>query len=258
MSRSDRRWREVAWRVVQYCALIWLALPIPADAQEVEFGATDGAVVFGTWHLTSSEPSAVIIALHQGGASGEGEYGPIIPRLLETGQNVLTVDLRAGGDLFGGLNRTVQARGVESEYCEAQSDIEGALAFVRRTVPGVPVILWGSSYSGALALRVAAEHPAGVAAVLAFSPASGPPMASCRAEDVASMVKVPVLVVRPRSETEREPVVEQLEIFRRAGHHIYVADPGTHGSSTLVTERVGAPATAAWDRVLRFLETNRE
>ena len=170
----------------------------------MNFSATDGAPVYGYWYRAVERPArALILAFHQGGASGRAEYGPITPWLNAAGYDVLTIDQRAGGLLFGGENRAVAERG-ESSYCEAAPDLAGTLRFAQERSPGVPIVLWGSSYSGALVLRLAATNPAGVVGVRGFSPASGGPMAECRGEDVSGQIEVPVLALRPRNEMEFE------------------------------------------------------
>jgi alpha-beta hydrolase superfamily lysophospholipase len=227
--------------------------PQHAEAQQVTFPATDGDTVHATWYRTGGTPAALILAFHQGGASGEAEYGPIAARLNREGFDVLAVDQRAGGSLFGGVNRTVRDQGGETGYCEAAPDLEGALAYARAERADLPIILWGSSYSAALVLRLAATNPEAVVAVLAFSPASGEPMTGCRGEEVSHDIDVPVLALRPRGEMEREPVAMQMQLFRNQGHQVFVADPGEHGSSMLVEERVGASIEATWEKVREFL-----
>lgn len=231
-------------------------LAAPVFAQRVTFPASDGVIVHGTWYRAGGLGSALVLAFHQGGASGEAEYGPIALRLNREGYDVLAIDQRAGGSLFGGTNRTVQARGGETGYCEAAPDLEGTLAYAREHAGGNPIILWGSSYSAALVLRLAATNPEGVIAVLAFSPASGDPMVGCTGEEVSDRIGIPVLALRPRSEMERESVAEQAELLRGQGHQTFTADPGEHGSSMLVEERVGASTEPTWEVVLQFLHSH--
>lgn len=226
---------------------------VAAQQREVRFPAAGGQMVFGTWYPAEGTARAIIIALHQGGASGDAEYGPIVPRLTAGGFDVLTVDLRSGGDRFGGLNRTVQLRGSSADYCDAGADIAGALRFVRMQAPDTPIILWGSSFSAALVIREAVTDSAGVVGVLAFSPASGDPMVGCQPEQAAERIAVPLLVLRPRSEMALDHVGQQAVRFRMAGHKVVVADPGTHGSSMLVAERVDGPVAGTWAEVEGFL-----
>lgn len=230
------------------------AAALPA-AGEVSFAASDGAAVWGDLYLSGGGPGApVLLLFHQGGGDARGEYAPIVPRLVGEGYHVLAVDLREGGELFGEQNRTLAARGGEgSGYCAAYPDLEGALRFVRDRGLVGPCVAWGSSFSGALVLRLARDHADDLAAVIAFSPASGEPMAGCSSMDFAGDVRIPALCVRPASEAARDTVRAQLEQFEDWGLRTWVADPGVHGSSSLVAERAGGDVEPTWRVTLAFL-----
>ncbi len=229
--------------------------PGAVSGEEVRFETSDGITVFGDlFRSEESHGRPLILLFHQGGASARGEYAPLIPRLLAEGFTLLAIDQRRGGDRFGGENRTIAGLGDrEFTYCQAYADLEAALAYARRLDPPVRPALWGSSYSAALVIRLAAEHSDEVSAVLAFSPASGEAMAGCRPEPYGEDLPVPLLVLRPVEETEIPTVAGQLETFRGQGHQTYVADPGVHGSSMLVPERLDGDVDETWAVVLGFL-----
>jgi pimeloyl-ACP methyl ester carboxylesterase len=238
------------------------ARPGGAGAQDTlryELTTEDGVRVPAV-ELSPSSPSGrpFVLLFHQGGASGWAEYEPIAPRLVEAGYRVLLIDQRRGGELFGGTN-PVSARfdPETTTYCEAMPDLEAALDHARATEPSHTAVLWGSSYSAALVIQLAAQRPEDVAGVLAFSPASGDPMVGCRPEPWAEELAVPLLAVRPSSEMEHAWIGEQLDRFGSLGHQTYVADPGRHGSSTLVEQRVGADTSETWRVVERFLASLR-
>ncbi|HJQ39309.1 MAG TPA: alpha/beta fold hydrolase [Thermoanaerobaculia bacterium] len=199
----------------------------------------------------------MVLLFHQGGGDVRGEYGPLIPWLLESGFDVVAVDQRLGGDRFGGTNRTA-ARVAEKQYsyCDAYHDVEAALDFSRKTF-GVKPIVWGSSYSAALVIKLAASRPNDVAGVLAFSPAGGEPMQGCDVSAYAADVKAPLLVLRQRREMEIPWIQAQNELLKTTGISVYVPPNGTHGSSMLVPERVEGPVDEARQTVLRFLESVR-
>lgn len=218
---------------------------------------TDVPVMLDDYDAFLDGPGAPYVAVlfHQGGGSGRGEYGFLIPRLLDLGIDVVTADLYGGGDRFGFPNRTMLAT-PEPEtfnYCDALPQVRAVLAYVQARRPGANVIAWGSSYSAALVLQAAASGPTRVGRVLAFSPATGEPMDGCAPEIVVGNLEMPVLVVRPRSEAELPDLAQQLDMFRKAGHHVVVADPGAHGASTLNPFRVNGDVSAAWDEVYAFL-----
>lgn len=232
---------------------------IRAGAQEpidVSWPTSDERTVHATWFGAVGPPKGIIMALHQAGASGRGEYAPIIPRLAEAGWDVVAVDLREGGSRFGGVNRTAGSDGEGGEsgdYCSAAPDILGGISYVRGVRADIPLVLMGSSYSGALALRAGAFHNNDVSAVVAFSPATGGPMAACRGEEATEGLLAPVLAFRPAQEMEDEASQAQFETFQRQGHQTYVADPGVHGASMLVEERVGGDVEATWEVLEEFL-----
>lgn len=243
-------------RILAAFTLALLVAPGQIQAQEpVEFVTADSVTVYADVHNPSSgEPRATILAFHQAGANGRAEYESIAVRLTGLGYRVLTTDQRSGGGrAFGGENRTVAALGESASFCEAAPDLEAALSYVSSTYGG-PVVVWGSSYSAALTLRLAAQNRAGVVGALAFSPASGGPMVDCRGEEVSEMIEVPVLVLRPEAEMEREATAAQAKLFRSQGHDVFVSRPGAHGSSTLVEQRVGAGVDKTWERVETFLD----
>ena len=224
-----------------------------AAYEQVSFRTADGIVLYGD-RYRPSEARATVLLFHQGGSNARAEYGPIIPQLLELGFGVLAIDQRVGGQLYGQYNRTVAEDPRESSYCAAAPDLEAAVDWVRIDQPAGRVILWGSSYSAALAIRLAASRPNDIAGVLAFSPASGGPMADCLGDPFFADLRTPLLIVRPAKEAQIESVAVQLEQARESGHEIYIAESGTHGSSMLVEGRVGRDVTRNWERVEEFLE----
>ncbi|MGI9625659.1 MAG: alpha/beta hydrolase [Longimicrobiales bacterium] len=223
------------------------------DVRRFELTASDGVTVYATEHCLDQEAGTYLLLFHQGGASGEAEYGPIIPRLCGLGYRPVTIDQRAGGELFGGVNRTATALGAEAGYCDALPDLEAALDYAAGQAPGRPAIVWGSSYSAALVFYLARDRPDDIAGVLAFSPASGEPMAGCIPEEVAGELTVPVLALRPGTEAERESVAAQIVALEALGVETYTSNAGSHGSSMLVEERVEAPVEDTWAVVLNFL-----
>jgi pimeloyl-ACP methyl ester carboxylesterase len=205
---------------------------------------------------TEGEP--FVLLFHQGGGSGPAEYAPIAPRIHDAGFNVLVIDQRRGGDRFGARNPVAERFDpATTSYCAVLPDLEAALGYAREIEPGQAAILWGSSYSAALVIQLGATRPDDVRGVLAFSPASGDPMDGCLPEPFAERLVDPLLVIRPVSEMQNERAADQLSRFSDLGHSTYVADPGAHGSSTLVPERAGGDTEDAWAVVMDFLERVR-
>ena len=224
-----------------------------AGARPLELETSDGTPVFGELHGDPENARALLLLFHQGGANAHAEYSAIIPRLLRNGYAAIAVDARAGGNVLGGLNRTMAAVGGDPHYCDAYPDLVAVLEHGRSVAGGLPVIAWGSSYSGALAMRLAAEHPDDLAALLAFSPAGGEPMGACPADAFAADLSIPTFLLRPASEAELDHVAEQIRSFEERGFRTHVATPGRHGSSMLNPERVEGDVEPTWEAVLEFL-----
>jgi dienelactone hydrolase len=239
------------------CALL-LTVNAFAKTVQVHFDAADGVRVYGDVYRSAGGDNAPLILLfHQAGGDARGEYTQIANRLMQNGYNVLAIDQRAGGDRFGGGNRTMAGLdGQEYGYCDAYPDLEAALRYMRAEGFDGRLAVWGSSYSAALAFQLAAKNSDEVSALLGFSPSSGPPLADCSLLPYVSQIDVPALALRPHSEFEVESVQAQMKEFEAHGIQTYVANPGVHGSSMLNAERVGESTEAAWAVVLEFLATS--
>ncbi len=256
MSAMRRRVQIIAGAVHLSTAACCLAQGGP-----MEFHVTtrDGVVVTGDLqHAAHARwPSApTIVLLHQAGANVRGEYRAIRPRLTEVGFNTVGVDTRGGGERFGEVNRTERSESAaSSHYCVAQGDIEAVLPSLRSRGFSGPLFLWGSSYTAALAIRIAAAHPE-LAGVIAFSPASGEPMRGCEPEALARRVRVPVLVMRPAAEMREQWIAAQLDTLSAAGLETMVVARGAHGASVLDSSRTHAPVENQWSAVLDFMRRN--
>lgn len=225
--------------------------------KEISFFTPDSIEVFGDlFEIDKSAP--VILLFHQGGSNARGEYGPIIPKLLELGYNILATDQRKGGQYYGHYNRTLariqdHTYGESYTYCDAYNNLESALEFISNQGFNGPKILWGSSYSAALVIQMGSERPKEIAGVLAFSPASGDPMKGCNPFRYLETISVPLLIVSPPSEMEREGTIRQFELAKQFGHQTFTPEHGVHGSSMLVASRVGNPVEDTWETVIAFL-----
>ncbi len=223
--------------------------------EEIEITTADSIEIFGDLYVFD-ENAPFILLFHQGGSNARAEYGSeIIPTLKEYGYNILAIDQRQGGQIYGSYNRTLEQFSLESfSYCDAYPDLEAALNYlVNQELIQSKLIVWGSSYSGTLAIQLAAKNQDKISGVLAFSPASGGPMEACLPNEFFDQVSMPLLVLRPTAEVEFESVQTQTEFIESAGHQIFIANPGVHGSSMLVSSRVGAETNENWDAVLNFI-----
>lgn len=222
----------------------------------VTTAAADGLVIYGETFFGGLGPDAPLILLfHQGGSNGRGEYADIVPWLNAAGYRAIAWDQRSGGGLYGRENRTAAQlpEGTDLSYCDAYPDLEAALAYVTAQGLADKAVVWGSSYSGSLIFRLAAEQPDRIAGVIGFSPASGGPMLECRARLWAEDITAPVFVLRPGSEMQSPSVQQQRDIVTGIGAAFRVEENGIHGSSMLVDGRTGHDMSAARAAVLDWL-----
>lgn len=221
----------------------------------------DGVTVYGESYFGSLDAGAPLILLfHQGGSSGRGEYAELAPWLNAAGYRAIAWDQRSGGEIHGQENRTVAELDANTDpgYCDASPDLQAALDYVTAQELADEVILWGSSYSGALVFRLAAENPDRVSGVIAFSPASGSAMVGCEARMWLDAVADPTAAFRPASEMARPSSVEQREVFIQSGAEFHVLEHGVHGSSMLLDSRTGHDMSEGRHTVLRWLEGLRQ
>lgn len=229
-----------------------------AHKREISFYTTDSIQVYGDLYEVNKKGSTLLL-FHQGGSNARAEYGPIIPRLIEKGFNIIAIDQRSGGQWYGSYNRTLarvptNGYGDGYTYCDAYNNLEGALDYITEAGFSGKKILWGSSYSASLSIQLGYKRQSEVDGVLAFSPATGGAMKNCLPNAYFKDLKIPLLLLRPPSEMESDDVKLQMEMAQEFNHSTHVATKGIHGSSMLVTERVGADVKDTWKVVFAFLE----
>ncbi|MEM7105714.1 MAG: alpha/beta hydrolase [Bacteroidota bacterium] len=232
--------------------------PKENGVQEISFYTPDSIKIFGDLYVTDKQANTIIL-FHQGGSNARGEYNPIIPRLTEKGFNVLATDQRSGGQYFGSYNRTLaniptNSYGDGYGYCDAYNNLESALDYIINSELSGKKIIWGSSYSASLAIKLANNRPNDVDGVLAFSPASGGPLKDCLPEQYLETITVPLIILKPPNEMESERSKTQFELAEKYNHQTYAAKNGVHGSSMLVKERVKKDVEETWNVVYAFLD----
>jgi len=227
----------------------------------ISFITPDSINIFGELY-ENDKTEDVILLFHQGGSNTRGEYRTIIPELLKTGVNILAIDQRVGGQIYGSYNRTIANIPGNSfnnnyGYCDAYNNLEGALDFIMSNDFTGKRILWGSSYSASLVMKLASERPNDVNGVLAFSPAAGKVMEGCNPEEYIEKISIPLIILKPPNEMESERSKAQFELAEKYNHQTYAAEYGVHGSSMLVASRVGNDVSKNWEVVLDFLKLIR-
>ncbi|MEM9354730.1 MAG: alpha/beta hydrolase [Pseudomonadota bacterium] len=245
-------WRDVS--MLRLVLLVWVVVSSPAFAQQqVTLRAADGLVVTADVYQTSKAPSAVWIVLaHQAGAS-RGEYRTIAPRLNKLGYNAIALDQRSGRAFAGVANKTsalAKAQKKGRSYIAARPDIEAGVAWARKQTSG-PVILWGSSYSAALALLMSGEKPQLVDGVISHAP--GEYFRGKSIRKVAVNIAVPVLITSASHEKKKwRRIFAAIPGDRKTG--FAPKKGGRHGSSALIPSRNKSSA-AYWTVVETYLKT---
>lgn len=215
------------------------------------FFTKDSILIYGEAYKQKNFPAATTIYLfHQAGSNGLGEYGDyIIPKLFGLGYNVVTIDQRSGGSTaHGGTNRTVEKPGdtTKWDYCNVYPDIEGAVEFGTSQGFKNPILI-GSSYSGALVLKLALDRSYKIKGVIAFSPARGPAVQQCEMnEQLLKNIGVPVIVYKPEREMANPGSKEHMTMFVNQGKTFRVIPGGVHGASMLVPSRSQANIDSLW------------
>lgn len=212
--------------------------------------ASDGGKVYAQLYR-ADKPRALIVQFHQAGSS-KAEYASIAPQLVKLGFSVLAIDQRSGGKLFGKDNETVKKRGKNGQYLETLPDMEAALDWGARQ--GLPVIVWGSSYSASLVFVLCARHPNSIAAALAFSPGEYLEPKGMVGQSAAKVTQ-PLFVTSGKDAQEIEAAKKIIDASPAKNKTQFVPGlGGVHGSSTLIADKNKAGYAENWQAVQAFLQ----
>lgn len=239
-------------------ALLFAALaPLaPSFAETVQFKAGDGLEVTGEVTKPASGGSTAIVLFHQAGSS-RGEYKEIAPRLAKLGYTVLAIDQRSGNRFDGVANETAKRAknaGKGTAYTDALPDLKAAVAYARDTLGAKKVVLWGSSYSAALAIVIAGTDPKSIDGVLAFSPGEyfkGKPGVVSSAANIT----VPTFITSAKTEQQQWAGIIKAIPDSTTKTGFTPNGAGVHGSSALIPGRSKA-ADEYWAAVEAFLTKN--
>ena len=206
--------------------------------EQIEFDSADGLKITADLYMGYDDKSKPFIVLcHQAGWS-RGEYREIAPKLNNLGFNCMAIDQRSGGKVDQIINETA-ARAKKAEksvtFVDAEPDIIAAAQYAKENFAEGKLLLWGSSYSSALVLRIAGEHTELVDGTLSFSPGEyfarlGKPRDWIASS--AKKVKCPIFITSAKDEAGKwKPIFEAITV---AGKTKFVpTTKGNHGSRAL-------------------------
>ena len=221
----------------------------------VSFKAKDGLEVTADLYLTKDDKAPMIILFHQAGWS-RGEYKEIAPKLNKLGFNCMAVDQRSGGEVNDVVNETfkrAEAKGLPTAYVDAIPDLNAAIDYVKANHKSADkVLIWGSSYSAGLVLKIASERK-DVDGVLAFSPGEYYTKMGKPKDWVTSTVqniKVPTFITSAKMEKKNWwDMAAKISEDNRA--YFLPTKLGKHGSRALWSKY--ADSAEYWKAVKQFL-----
>jgi len=226
-------------------------------AETITFKATDGLEVVGELYMLHDNTAPFIILFHQAGWS-RGEYMEIAPKLNKMGFNCLAVDLRSGGAVNGVKNLTNQNAkdaGKGTSYVDVIADMLGAIDYIKENYAQGKLIIWGSSYSSALALKLGGDYSDKMDAVMAFAPGEyfeNQGKSKSYITSSAKNITIPVFITSAKSEKDKWwGIYEAIP----AGNKTYYLPQttGNHGSRALWEKF--PDNSGYWEAVTEFLNS---
>jgi dienelactone hydrolase len=197
----------------------------------VTFNASDGLEVRGVLYCADTN-APVIVLCHQARFNNY-EYAETAPKLVALGFTCLAIDQRSGGDMDGHPNVTyanATAKNLPTGYTNSLPDIAAAVDYAYNRFHK-QVILWGSSYSAALTLKVAMDNP-NVRAAVGFSPILKFDSGETAADIFKNYHSKPLFVTS--TEKEGAPIAKALShLGDDVLYQYYPETKGTHGSKAL-------------------------
>jgi len=235
-----------------------IILTLHGFSQEIiTFKASDDLVITADLYVSNPSDSPFIILFHQARWS-RGEYLEIAPKLNKLGFNCLAVDQRSGDEVNNIINETHQLaekQKLGTTYIDAEVDINSAIDFIKKEYPKTKkLIIWGSSYSSALVIKVAGDRN-DIDAVLSFAPGEYFDDLGKPADYVTQSAKNIVVPVFITSAKEEKPNWWNIyNVIPSIGKAYFLPETtGQHGSRALWEKF--PEHNEYWKAVVEFLKT---
>ena len=219
-------------------------------ARRVKFPSKDGVTI--TADMYEVNPDYPWVVLFHKAQSSRGEFQRIAPKLNKLEVNCIAVDLRSGKEENFIVNETyvlAKETGLGTDYLDAEIDMRAAIekAYI---IARKPVIIFGSSYSASLAMKLGQEMSQ-VQAVIAFSPGEYFGKKLNVTETARSLTKPTFIACGADEKTYIDPIANAV----RSSKKIYFAPPkgGAHGAGSL--EKGVDGETEYWIQMINFIQT---
>ena len=241
-------------RKITFIILLQIGFFVSTKAQQfITFMSSDNVTISSDFYETEAVSKKWMIMCHQEEYS-RGEFKEIAQRMIKLNYNCLAIDMRSGGEVNYVPNETAQeakSLGKAQTLISCEIDILSAIEYVKSREKDAEIVLFGSSFSAALCLKIAKERP-DIKAVIAFSPGEFfTPQISIK--KIISGISIPIYVGSTKSEFPyikemfEDVKPQKLVIFRPEK-----AD-GLHGAKTLWWE--SPTRNEYWLSLLFFLNS---
>ncbi|MCP5064244.1 MAG: alpha/beta hydrolase [Ignavibacteriae bacterium] len=229
---------------------------IEQNVKTITFLSEDGLIISADTYIKHKLNAPLILLFHQAGWS-RGEYIEIAPKLNDLGFNCIAVDQRSGEKVNDIINKThsrATTANKPTAYLDAYVDMVATLSFAKDNYSKGEVLVWGSSYSAALVLKLASEQKGKIDGVLSFSPGEyfvrfG--KTETFISDFAKNITVPIFITSAKNE---KPNWENIfnSVSSENKHYFLPKTNGNHGSRALWSKF--EDCNDYWNAVIPFLK----
>ena len=200
----------------------------------VSFTTSDGVVIKAdfynaTKHKNHDTKQPTVILLHMLSKS-RSTYSPLIPKIINSGYNVLNIDFRGHGQSTKTTNgKTLSFNNFSNlDWQKILLDVEAALNFLSKqnNVNMNEIFIIGASIGANSAIITASKHPDTIKGVIALSP--GMDFRALKPGDYIKKIKSPILLLASEGDTYSvesaekldglAPTVSQMKIFSGNAH----------------------------------------
>jgi len=226
------------------------------SVQTITFLSEDSLIISADVYIKHKLTSPLIVLFHQAGWS-RGEYIEIAPKLNDLGFNCIAVDQRSGEKVNGVINKThirAATTNKPTAYLDAYVDMVSTLNYAKENYSKGKLLVWGSSYSAALVIKLASEQNDKIDGVLAFSPGEyfarfG--KSETFISDHAKNIITPIFITSAKTEKQNwDNIYKSVPSANK--HYFLPSSNGNHGSRALWSKF--EDSKDYWNSVTPFLK----